>query len=67
MRGTDVGIDPAMSLLTILIILIVVVLLFGGSGYHYGWYSQYPYAGPGIGIVGIILVVLVLLVLFGRI
>lgn len=53
-------------LMLILIIVLIVLLLGGGLGYRGGWYSTYPQAGYGFGLVGVVLIVLLVLLFTGR-
>ena len=46
--------------MSLILIVLVLLLIFGGFGYHRGYYGN-----EGIGIIGLVLIFLVLVWLFG--
>lgn len=52
----------------LVLVVLLVFLLFGGVGYHSGWYAGgfAPYGYGGVSLLGVVLIVLLVLLLLGR-
>ena len=55
-----------MSPLFLILIVLLLLMLFGGYGYHAGYYAGPPAYGYGLSIGGVIVLVLLVLLLTGR-
>jgi len=49
-----------------IVVILILVLVLGIGGYPFGWYTAYPHAPYGVGLVGVLLLIVLVVLLLRR-